>query len=110
VLLRFPISKIKIDRSFITCFDRREFSRAIVKSTLAMARELGLATLAEGPERAEEVRLLQAYGCDLFQGYFFSPPLTLEAFTALLASPDRLLPQLQAPSLGGDGSTSTLQK
>ncbi len=110
VLLRFPISKIKIDRSFITCFDRREFSRAIVKSTLAMARELGLATLAEGPERAEEVRLLHAYGCDLFQGYFFSPPLTLEAFTALLASPDRLLPRLQGPALHGDGSTSTLQK
>lgn len=60
-----------------------------------MARELGLTTLAEGPERAEEVVLLNAYGCDQFQGYYFSRPLSLEAFTALLASPDRLLPLAQ---------------
>ncbi|KEF41118.1 MAG: hypothetical protein ER33_13185 [Cyanobium sp. CACIAM 14] len=94
VLHQFPISKIKIDRSFITGFDRRESSRAIVKSTLAMARELGLITLAEGPERAEEVALLKAYGCDQFQGHYFSRPLSLTAFTALLASPDRQLPRV----------------
>jgi diguanylate cyclase (GGDEF)-like protein/PAS domain S-box-containing protein len=103
VLHQFPISKIKIDRSFITCFDRRESSRAIVKSTLAMARELGLITLAEGPERAEEVALLNAYGCDQFQGYYFSRPLSLEAFTNLLARPDRQLPRVlveqNAPAL-----------
>ncbi|WP_216900210.1 EAL domain-containing protein [Synechococcus sp. CCY 9618] len=103
VLHQFPIHKIKIDRSFISSFDRRESSRAIVKSTLAMARELGLITLAEGPERAEEVALLNAYGCDQFQGYYFSRPLSLEDFTALLSRPDRRLPQMEedrrAPAL-----------
>ncbi|MCS5699315.1 EAL domain-containing protein [Cyanobium sp. FGCU-52] len=98
VLHRFPIRRLKIDRAFITGIERRDSSQAIVKSILAMARELGLDTLAEGVERPEERQWLQQHGCDSFQGFLFSRPLSAEAFATLLSQPDRRLPLAAAPA------------
>ena len=92
VLHRFPIRRLKIDRGFISGIERRDSSQAIVKSILAMARELGLDTLAEGVERPEERQWLQQHGCDSFQGLLFSRPLSAEAFASLLAEPGLSLP------------------
>ena len=55
-----------------------------MRTALAMGRGLGLETLAEGVETAGQLEVLEALGCDTYQGYWFSRPLELEVFTALL--------------------------
>lgn len=47
-----------------------------------MIKELGIECVAEGAETVEQVRLLQRFGCNIIQGYFYSKPVTLEAFTS----------------------------
>ena len=84
MLNRLSIHRIKIDRSFIEHLETRESARTIVRTALAMGRGLGLETLAEGVETAGQLEVLELLGCDVYQGYWFSRPLELEAFTALL--------------------------
>ncbi|MBV8250432.1 MAG: EAL domain-containing protein, partial [Comamonas sp.] len=67
---------------------------AIVMAIIRMAQSLGLRTIAEGVETAEQAQLLQAYGCEDMQGYWYSRPLEPQAFAAfalrdlqLVASP-----------------------
>lgn len=84
VLHRLPLHKLKIDRCFIDPLVERDTDRSIVAATIAMARQLGLITLAEGVENATQFDLLLELGCDLFQGFHFSRPLVLEDFEALL--------------------------
>ncbi|UQN08466.1 EAL domain-containing protein [Deinococcus sp. QL22] len=79
-LKRFPLDVLKIDRSFVQGLgadvaDQRDL--AIVRSTIALAHELGLSVVAEGIERAEQLSLIAALGCDLAQGYLFSAALPL---------------------------------
>jgi len=81
---RYPIHKLKIDRSFVDRVDTNPTSQSIVRATLAMARGLGVNTLAEGVERPEELDFLLRCGCPAFQGYLFSRPLTPAQFDALL--------------------------
>ncbi len=73
-LRRFPVHTVKIDRSFISEIAKEERSRAIVRSTISFARSLGLRTVAEGVEDGETARALREMGCELAQGFFFSPP------------------------------------
>ena len=84
VLHRLAIHKLKIDRGFVDQIERSDSARTIVRTALAMGRGLGLETLAEGVETAGQLEVLEALGCDAYQGYWFSRPLELEAFTALL--------------------------
>ena len=84
VLHRLAIHKLKIDRGFVERLEHSDSARTIVRTALAMGRGLGLETLAEGVETAGQVEVLEALGCDAYQGYWFSRPLELEAFTALL--------------------------
>ncbi|MFZ9849552.1 MAG: putative bifunctional diguanylate cyclase/phosphodiesterase [Vulcanococcus sp.] len=84
MLHRLAIHKLKIDRSFVDRLERNESARTIVRTALAMGRALGLETLAEGVETAGQLEVLEALGCDAYQGFWFSRPLELEAFTALL--------------------------
>ncbi|MEA5415838.1 EAL domain-containing protein [Synechococcus sp. BA-132 BA5] len=81
---RYPISKLKIDRSFVEGVDTNPTSQSIVRATLAMARGLGVNTLAEGVERPEELAFLRRCGCPAYQGYLFSRPLAAAQFEALL--------------------------
>ncbi|MCP9833014.1 MULTISPECIES: EAL domain-containing protein [unclassified Cyanobium] len=81
---RYPISKLKIDRSFVDGVDTNPTSQSIVRATLAMARGLGVNTLAEGVERPEELDFLLRCGCPAFQGYLFNRPLAAAQFEALL--------------------------
>ncbi|MEA5442444.1 EAL domain-containing protein [Cyanobium gracile] len=80
----FPVSKLKIDRSFVDGVDTNLTSQAIVRATLAMARGLGVSTLAEGVERPEELDFLLRCGCPAYQGFLFSRPLAATEFEALL--------------------------
>ena len=81
---RFPIHTLKIDRSFINGVDTNPTSQSIVRATLAMAGGLGVAPLAEGVERPEELDFLLRCGCPAFQGYLFSRPLPAGEFESLL--------------------------
>ena len=65
---------IKLDMALIRHIDRDRTRQAIVKGILQVCRDLGIATIAEGVETAEEVRALEDFGIELFQGYFFARP------------------------------------
>lgn len=73
-LQRFPFSKIKIDRSFVSRIAEAEDARTIVQTILAMSRALGITVTAEGVETREQLEFLRAHGCDQVQGYLFGRP------------------------------------
>jgi EAL domain-containing protein (putative c-di-GMP-specific phosphodiesterase class I) len=75
-LRRFPASRIKIAQTFVGHLDSRAGDAAIVKATIGLARELGMATIAEGVETQAQFDLLKAWGCAEGQGYLFDRPLT----------------------------------
>ena len=79
-LKRFAADKLKIDISFVRGMldDRNDY--AIVKTIIAMARSLGLKTLAEGVEAAAQAEALLALGCDFAQGYYFGRPEPAQVF------------------------------
>ena len=77
-LRRLPVDILKIDRSFIDRItDGREAS-ALTEAIINLARTLGLRTIAEGIETAEQAQALQDFGCHSAQGYHFYPPLPAE--------------------------------
>jgi len=79
-LRRLPIGEIKIDKSFIARMTVDESDRAIARSVLALGRDLGLVTVAEGVESREGWDLLTSLGCDMAQGFVVCPPLTSRQF------------------------------
>ncbi len=83
-LTRFPINVLKIDRSFVIDVDTNPASRAIVSAIIAMAHGLGLHVVVEGIETKEQLVFFQQHQCDIYQGYFFSRPITSVAFNELL--------------------------
>jgi diguanylate cyclase (GGDEF)-like protein len=83
-LAKLPASEIKIDRSFITDILADSRAEAIVRSTIDLARNLGLTVVAEGIETEAVLRHLVALGCDTAQGYFISRPQPPEQLTAML--------------------------
>ena len=79
-LKRFPISKLKIDRSFVTGLPDDEGDRAIVSATIGMARGLKLKVVAEGVETEAQRDYLASLGCESFQGFLCTPGLSAPAF------------------------------
>jgi diguanylate cyclase (GGDEF)-like protein len=78
-LKRFPAQQLKVDRSFVAELDRSPEDIAIVGAVVAMARALGLSSVAEGVETGAQLAELQAVGCDFAQGYYFAGALEAEA-------------------------------
>ena len=74
-LRRFPIDRIKVDRSFVGSLETSAADRALVRSIVAMARELGKDVVAEGVETREQLQALTAIGCAQAQGFLFSAAL-----------------------------------
>jgi hypothetical protein len=87
-LTRYPLTRIKIDRSFIQQIGAQSGpdDTAIVRSIIVMGRNLGLEVIAEGVETAAQANFLKAEGCHELRGYLFSKPLPAEAFEQVLQS------------------------
>ncbi|MCR9127708.1 MAG: bifunctional diguanylate cyclase/phosphodiesterase [Rhodobacteraceae bacterium] len=75
---RFPVSRIKIDRSFVMKSDRDPEQQKLVSALLTMAERLGLETLAEGVETVGEHALMAQLGCDHVQGFGIGRPMPFE--------------------------------
>ena len=78
-LKRYPIDKLKIDRSFVADTPSNTDDVAIVTAIIQMGRSLQLQTVAEGVETQAQIDLLAGLGCDLIQGFVVSAPLDAEA-------------------------------
>jgi len=85
-LKKFPISKLKIDRSFVMGLPDDEGDRAIVSATIGMARGLKLKVVAEGVETIAQRDYLAGLNCESFQGFLCSPGLPADEFERLMTS------------------------
>ena len=83
-LQRFPIERLKIDRSFVSGVDKNANDQALTSAIVALAKRLDLQVVAEGVETEEQARFLVELGCDELQGYLFSRPLPPEEFASFL--------------------------
>jgi diguanylate cyclase (GGDEF)-like protein/PAS domain S-box-containing protein len=84
-LRKFPIDKIKIDRTFIHELETNEEDAAIISAIIALSNSLGMATLAEGVETEHQLSVLNSVGCGLMQGYLLGRPISESEFRKLLA-------------------------
>ena len=83
-LKRLPLDVLKVDQSFIRDIEHDANDTAIVRTIIAMADQLKLNTVAEGVETEDQLTLLRELGCQVFQGYLYSPPLKNVEFASLL--------------------------
>ena len=86
VLKRFPISKLKIDQSFVRDLDHDPSDRALVSAIVRMAQALGIETTAEGVETQQQLDYLREQGCTQAQGYHCGRPMPAEALLQWLAA------------------------
>jgi diguanylate cyclase (GGDEF)-like protein/PAS domain S-box-containing protein len=84
-LRHFPVSKLKIDRSFISDVPSNPDDAAIATAIISMARGLNLKVLAEGVESETQLAFLRSHGCDEYQGYHFSRPVSAQSVADSLA-------------------------
>jgi EAL domain-containing protein (putative c-di-GMP-specific phosphodiesterase class I) len=83
-LPRFPIDALKIDRVFIANMNADPDNREIVRLIIMLAHSLGLNVVAEGTETEEQIKELKRLGCEMAQGYLYSPPVDSKAALGLL--------------------------
>ena len=76
-LKHLPISKLKIDRSFVSEITESVDDASIVQAVISLAHHLGLMVVAEGIETQQQHLLLKGYGCDMFQGFLLGRPMPL---------------------------------
>ena len=91
-----PFTKIKIDRSFVQGMDSKPASYKIVKSLLALTRDMGIDCVVEGVETVEEMSLLRELGGKMVQGYYFSRPMEEKDIAGFLADRARPEPMLRS--------------
>ena len=83
-LTRYPFSKLKIDKSFVWNMANGNKDYEVVKAIISLGHSLRVDVLAEGIETEEHVQRLQTLGCDLVQGYLYSPPVDESSFMEFL--------------------------
>jgi diguanylate cyclase (GGDEF)-like protein/PAS domain S-box-containing protein len=87
-LKKLPITKLKIDRSFITDLHNNDDDAVIARTIISMSRSLGIKVVAEGVEIQSQWDLLEDAGCDYIQGYLYSKPIPLSEFEKLVKDSD----------------------
>ena len=85
-LKRFPIQKLKIDRSFVKDIEGENCDAAIAKSIIDLAHNMSLQVIAEGVECLDQSDWLLNRGCDQVQGFYYSKPLSEEQLMTFLSS------------------------
>ena len=83
-LKRLPVSKIKIDKSFITGIGQERVDEALIRTIISLGKTFDKTVLAEGVENESQLSFLHREGCHQAQGYFFARPLTFENCSALV--------------------------
>jgi len=97
-LLQLPIDELKIDKSFVLALEEDDRARAIISSTVELARALKLVVVAEGAEKTSNLNALAYLGVDIAQGFFIARPLPSRELDAFMRNPVRLgLPSVPAP-------------
>jgi diguanylate cyclase (GGDEF)-like protein len=86
----FPVSTLKIDRSFVRDIQLDVHDDVLVDAIIALAQKLGLRTVAEGVETMEQADFLDARGCDEYQGFLFSRPVEAADFVAFVRERNRV--------------------
>ena len=84
VLNKLPINELKIDKSFVQHALSNESDKNLIQSIISLGKSLNIPVLSEGVESKEQADLLLEFGCDLFQGYYFSKPLKIEKLEKFL--------------------------
>jgi diguanylate cyclase (GGDEF)-like protein len=85
-LKRFPITRLKIDRSFVHDVPHDPDDAAIVEAIIAMGKALRMEVIAEGVETQEQLEFLKQSGCENYQGYLFARPMSKEKFIEFMAT------------------------
>lgn len=93
-LKKFPVDRLKIDRSFVRDLTEGSDDASIVSAIINLGHSLNLSVVAEGVETKEQLTFLSGHACDEAQGYYFSRPIPADKFEVLLAEsrPDRMGP------------------
>jgi diguanylate cyclase (GGDEF)-like protein len=100
-LQRFPADRLKIDRSFVSEIRSADDEAPLVEAVIAMARSLGLQTVAEGVETEAQSEFLRRRGCDEAQGYLFAEPRDADGIAVLLRPSSRAAAPVAPESVGG---------
>lgn len=87
LLKRYPLSRLKIDQSFVRNVALHREDAAVVQAVLYLGRSFGLEVIAEGVESEAHERLLQEYGCKEAQGYLYGRPMPAEQLLQMLSQP-----------------------
>ncbi|MCB5161686.1 GGDEF and EAL domain-containing protein [Marinomonas algarum] len=90
-LHQFPIDEIKIDKSFVSDITSNKNTAIITRSIIGLAQSFNLNIVAEGVENKEELSFLSQHGVSIFQGYYFSRPLSIEHFEHKLNKREHLV-------------------
>lgn len=96
LLKRYPLSRLKIDQSFVRNIGQSREDAAIVRSIVHMARAFGLGVIAEGVETLEQQERLLAKGCDELQGYLLGRPMPATSFASRFGLVDRPVGEIAA--------------
>lgn len=89
-LKQLPIHTLKIDRTFVRDLEEDKDSEVLVNTIIAMAHSLNLRVTAEGVENLGQLSALKRYGCDEYQGYLFSKPVSAREFAMRFVAPQEL--------------------
>jgi EAL domain-containing protein (putative c-di-GMP-specific phosphodiesterase class I) len=106
-LRRFPIDKLKIDKTFVAGMDTHADDASIVQAIVSLAHGLRLKVVAEGVETARQLEALRAMGCDQYQGFYCSPALPAGEFERLMCRQRAMRPADVASDLDETSSKLT---
>lgn len=97
-LRRFPVERLKIDRSFILAMTDEDEAAEVVRAVIGLGHNLHLSVIAEGVETMAQLKLLMTYGCNEAQGYLLSRPVNAGRFRMLLNEDRRISSRLSSTS------------